>query len=211
MYDTGHANAFDVGSTSSKLLSDVRQNHSNAWQQLAETYGPLIYGWCRKRGLQSQCSADIVQDVLMAVSRNVDRFSKASEMASFRAWLWTITQNKIRDNHRKNSRTPVAFGGSDAQHAMGNVPTAVDAESCEEPGKVNQRTEAILDVLEEIRKDFSEQTWNAFWLVTTENMTSSTVAKELEMSPNAVRLAKSRVLRRLRSAFQLNEGDDQLA
>ena len=33
---------------------------------------------------------------------------------SFRGWLWTITQNKIRDQFRYRQGAPQAEGGSDA-------------------------------------------------------------------------------------------------
>ena len=49
-----------------------------------------------------------------------------------------------------------------------------------------------------IRSEFEEQTWRAFWLSAVEGRDSPSVAAELGMSPVAVRIAKSRVLARLR-------------
>jgi len=53
-------------------------------------------------------------------------------------------------------------------------------------------------VLDLIRTEFEDRTWQAFWLATVEGRSSSMVAESLEMTPAAVRQAKSRVLRRLR-------------
>ena len=49
-----------------------------------------------------------------------------------------------------------------------------------------------------MRSEFEERTWQAFWLTAVENRAAVEVALELRMSPGAVRVAKSRVLRRLR-------------
>ena len=52
--------------------------------------------------------------------------------------------------------------------------------------------------LDLIRGEFEERTWQAFWLTAVEGRAAGEVALELGMSPGAVRVAKSRVLRRLR-------------
>ena len=49
-----------------------------------------------------------------------------------------------------------------------------------------------------MKHNFEERTWTAFWRVTIDNRSTADVAAELGISANAVRLAKSHVLRRLR-------------
>jgi RNA polymerase sigma-70 factor (ECF subfamily) len=49
-----------------------------------------------------------------------------------------------------------------------------------------------------IRADFEEHTWQAFWAVAVDGRPGTDVAAELGMTPGAVYVAKSRVLRRLR-------------
>ena len=60
-----------------------------------------------------------------------------------------------------------------------------------------------------IRNEFEDRTWQAFWRVTVECQPSDMVAESLEMTPAAVRQAKSRVLRRLREELTnfLNKRD----
>lgn len=205
-FDSTHARGYEVGSTSMNMLNAVRENDSDAWRKLAESYAPLIYGWCRKRNLQSHSAADVVQEVLTAIAKNLDRFSKKDHDASFRGWLWTITQNKIRDQYRKAGNIPFAIGGSDAQNMFGRLPAnaLIDSESSSRTDQ--EDFDSVFEVLETVRREFSEKTWNAFWLTTAEECTSTVAAKELGMTANAVRLAKSRVLRRLRLVNQLNDG-----
>jgi RNA polymerase sigma-70 factor (ECF subfamily) len=52
--------------------------------------------------------------------------------------------------------------------------------------------------LDRIRAEFEERTWSAFWRMAVEGRTAKDVGADLAMSPGAVRVAKSRVLRRLR-------------
>ena len=52
--------------------------------------------------------------------------------------------------------------------------------------------------LDLIRPEFEERTWQAFWRAAVEGQPSAVVAEALEMTPGAVRQAKSRVLHRLR-------------
>jgi RNA polymerase sigma-70 factor (ECF subfamily) len=53
--------------------------------------------------------------------------------------------------------------------------------------------------LELIRREFEVRTWQAFWRTAVDGRATADVAAELGMSPGAVRVAKSRVLQRLRS------------
>jgi RNA polymerase sigma-70 factor (ECF subfamily) len=52
--------------------------------------------------------------------------------------------------------------------------------------------------LELIRAEFEERTWQAFWQTAVEGRSPGDVGADLAMSPGAVRVAKSRVLKRLR-------------
>jgi RNA polymerase sigma-70 factor (ECF subfamily) len=53
--------------------------------------------------------------------------------------------------------------------------------------------------LDAIRGEFEPRTWQAFWKTTVEGRAPKDVAAELAMSAGAVRVAKSRVLQRLRA------------
>jgi RNA polymerase sigma-70 factor (ECF subfamily) len=55
-----------------------------------------------------------------------------------------------------------------------------------------------LRALELIRAEFEPKTLTAFWRVTVDGEATADVARDLGITPSAVRLAKSRVLRRLR-------------
>nr|MCU0721307.1 hypothetical protein [Pirellula sp.] len=56
----------------------------------------------------------------------------------------------------------------------------------------------LCQALANVRVNFSEQSWKAFWMVVVDGRETMDVAKDLGMQPGAVRVAKSRVLKRLR-------------
>ena len=60
----------------------------------------------------------------------------------------------------------------------------------------------LQQLLKRVRTDFSPQTWAAFQAVTFADRSADEVATELNMTTNAVFIAKSRVLARLRHEAQ---------
>ncbi len=54
---------FENETTSSSLLQGLKANDSTAWHRLANTYGPLVYAWCRKSGLAGSDVGDVAQEV----------------------------------------------------------------------------------------------------------------------------------------------------
>ena len=84
--------------TSPTLLASVKAEDRAGWTRLVSLYGPLVYRWCRCAGLQPADAADLGQEVFCAVARNISNFRRDRPGDSFRAWLHTITLNKIRDH-----------------------------------------------------------------------------------------------------------------
>jgi RNA polymerase sigma-70 factor, ECF subfamily len=191
--------------TSLSLLSRVRANDAQAWQRLSDLYGPLVYHWCRKSGFQAADAADVVQEVFCSVANGISDFQKERPSDTFRGWLWTITRNKVRDRFRGHASQAEAVGGTDAQLRLEELPdpwsdSADDADR--EIGSLFGRALGF------VRAEFENRTWEAFWRTTVDGQTTADVATELGVSKDAVRQAKSRVLRRLRD--ELGDPADSL-
>jgi RNA polymerase sigma-70 factor (ECF subfamily) len=183
--------------TSRGLLEQVKVADQAAWQRLIDLYGPLVYRWCRRWELPEQDAADVFQDVFQAVAKNIGGFRKENAGDTFRGWLRTITHNKVRDFYRKSGRQPAGEGGTDAQIRLQAVPAASAPE--EDDSGVAQADRGLFSrALALIQGEFEPHTWQAFWLTAVEGRAAVDVSSELGMSPGAVRVAKARVLRRLR-------------
>jgi len=181
-------------STSLTLLDRIRINDPEGWRRLVRLYCPLVYQWCRRRKLRDEDAADISQEVFRTVATRIGDFRRDRAGDSFRGWLWTITRNKIGDYLRKQERQGVAPGGSDAQQRLLELPEQLpeDADHSADSCSLVHRA------LKLIHPEFEERTWQMFWRVTVEGHAAKDIAAELGVTPDAVRMAKSRVLRRLR-------------
>lgn len=198
-------NSSSFNPSSFSLLSRVRLNDQSAWSQLVEMYGPLVVHWCRQHQLGTEDAADVTQQVFMAVSRGLEQFSPQSGVSrnpdgSFRAWLWVITRNKIRDWARQQPQDQ-SQGGSSIQIRLEQLPELED-----EPTSPEIMDQVLQIALRQIQSQFQSQTWEAFWLCVVEGQTTDVVADRLKLTPANVRQARSRVLRRLRE--QLGDRDD---
>ncbi len=184
-----------VTSTSRSLLSRLRGNESDAWQRLVSLYAPMVYYWCRAQQVADQDMPDIVQEVFKSVSANINKFRKDRPQDTFRGWLRTITRNKVTDHYRQQQKQPKATGGSVAQQYFSQLPV-----EGEDVGSENEQAEGslFLRALDLIRDDFQDHTWQAFWRVVVDGQRPVDVAEEMDMRPGTVRVAKSRVLHRLR-------------
>jgi RNA polymerase sigma-70 factor (ECF subfamily) len=186
-----------AGSTSSSLIGRVRALDPDAWTRLARLYTPLVYRWARQRGLQDADAADIVQEVFRAVAARVAEFREDQAGASFRGWLWTITYHKLGDYFRRTYGQSEAAGGTDAQRQLQRI---AEVSACSADVS-NVETDAGLlhRALDLLRNEFEPRTWQAFWRATVDSQQAADIARDLNMTPRAVRQAKYRVLRRLRT------------
>jgi RNA polymerase sigma-70 factor, ECF subfamily len=182
--------------TSRSLLERVKVNEPAAWDRLVTLYAPLVFHWCRRWDLQDQDVADICQEVFQSVVANIASFRKERKGDTFRGWLRTIVRNKVHDHFRRLGREGRGVGGSDAQRRFAELPSAQP----EQEAKAADVEEQALfrRALAMIRAEFEQRTWQAFWQTTVDGRTPKDVAADLGMSPGAVRVAKSRVLHRLR-------------
>lgn len=186
-------------SSYSTLLRQIRAHDPDAWQRLVQIYAPLAYQWCRSQGLQASDSADVIQEVFQSVTANIKQFIGGSS-GSFRGWLWTIARNKIRDFYRREQRQVRGRGGTDAMLQIRELP---DEEPQSLPSSDSLDTSSAPQhvALRLIQDEFEVQTWRAFEEVVIKSRTVADVAADLDMTPNAVRISKCRVLKRLREEF----------
>jgi RNA polymerase sigma factor (sigma-70 family) len=178
--------------TNPSLLLRIRDlGDSRSWHEFAEVYGPVIRGYCLRRGLQEADAADVTQEVLAQVARAIGSFEYRPGRGTFRAWLGTMTRNKITRFFEMNGRHVQSAGGSRSAE-----PAATVSEDPEWSSEFHSR---ILEAaLARIRGDFESRTWSAFVQVWSRDQPAPLVAKTFEMTIDAVYAAKSRILRRLR-------------
>ena len=188
----------------SSLFRQVIALEPIAWQRFVNVYGPVVSYWCRCEGIHANDTADVGQEVFRAVANGIQNYQRRSGV-NFAAWLRTVTRNKAVDHQRRQSKRPLAVGGSTfLQRVHGLQQSDEDSPaSANEPLDATSCSIMAHSALAQLKDQFQPKTWEAFWQTAVNDRSSNDVADELGMTAMAVRKAKSRVLRRLRDELTL--------
>ena len=176
------------------LLRRVKVRDAAAWDLLTKIYGPLVYGWARRRGLQDGDAANVVQDVFLTVHVSLDPENKGR----FRNWLWTIFRSRLADYCRRLQTQ--GTGGTTANLRIQEIPGKPSDETSEEGRR--ELAELRNNALLALRDGYQTHVWDAFWRTAVEGDVPADVAEDLDMSVWAVYAAKSRCLKRLRTQLE---------
>lgn len=166
-----------------------RPDDALAWSRFVELYTPLLCYWARQLHLQDADVADLVQDVFAILLTELQHFEQRPGQR-FRGWLWTLMRNKWREKQRRRSGRPPEADIDVAQLAGPDDIDAVD--------EAEYQRYLVDRALQLMQADFEPATWKACWECVVVGRSSADVAAELGITVNAVKLARSRVLRRLR-------------
>jgi RNA polymerase sigma-70 factor (ECF subfamily) len=184
-------------STSASLLERLRDQPEPAdWHRLTSLYRPWLLGWLRRHGLDDCDAEDLAQEVLVVVLRELPYFQHNRRPGAFRAWLRTITLHRLQDFARARRYRPQP--GSDSAFLD-------RLEQLEDPTSQLSRQwdqehdfHLVRCLLARIEPEFQASSWQAFHAVMLEGNTPAEAAQRLGLTVNAVLIAKSRVLARLR-------------
>jgi RNA polymerase sigma-70 factor (ECF subfamily) len=171
-----------------------------AWAEFVTVYEPLLYQLARGRGLQDADARDLCQDVFRAVASAIARWDPDPAKGRFRGWLFRIARNHVVDFLIAQGRHPRGSGRTSVHDMLEAKPAndaAVEAEFAAE-----FRRRAFNWAAGQVKNEFTDSTWQAFWRTGVENRPVGEVARELGMSPGAIYVARSRVLARLRSRVE---------
>ena len=182
--------------TSTSLLARLRNPaDSSAWRRLSDLYTPLIRAWLSRQLPQEADIDDVAQQVFTVVVEKHGQFEHNGRAGAFRTWLRTICINRVRMFWRSHPTS-----GPDPELIL---------QQLEDPqSQLSQHWDREHDefvfrrVVELIESEFKQATWQAFRKVALDGQPAEAVATELGLSVNAVFIAKSRVLRRLREEIE---------
>ncbi len=117
-----------------------------------------------------------------------------TEGGSFRGWLFRVTSNVCRDFRQRKATRPLP-------PAMG-LSSVSDEPPLREFEEAEYRKTLVDNGLRTIRGEFAEHTWAAFEQLMVQNRKAADVAANLGLTKNAVYIAQSRVLARLRQVIE---------
>jgi RNA polymerase sigma-70 factor (ECF subfamily) len=186
-------------STRASLLLRLRDSQDHeAWIEFVSLYEPVAYRLLRRNGLQDADAREVMQELLLAVSRSIDRWDPAKERGSFRGWLRRVARNLVINWLKHRARRVNATGGPDMQMLLEMLPAVDGPESVEFDHEL--RRALFQKAADQVRSEVQPSSWNAFWETGILGMSTTEAAQKLRMTVGAIRVAKCRVLARLQAA-----------
>jgi RNA polymerase sigma-70 factor (ECF subfamily) len=177
--------------TPPSLLERLRASpQREAWERFVEMYTPLFFLWTRRLRLNDHEAADLVQEVFAILVEELPTFVY-DRRKSFRAYLKTVLLNRWRNQVRRRMGEKRA-AHPDLNAVGGEDPALLDVEEAEYRNYIVGRALTLMQA------EFQPATWKACWEFVVCDRPAEEVAALVGISVNAVYLAKSRVLRRLR-------------
>jgi RNA polymerase sigma-70 factor (ECF subfamily) len=195
--DEVRPDVFLMNTTSLSLLDRLKrcQSDSADWRRMEEVYLPLLHRWlARVPGLRDEAD-DLAQEVLVVLLHQLPSFERQRH-GSFRAWLRQVTVNRARAWCKGRGRQPLAGLGEEGERLLSQLEDP-EGDLARQWDRDHDR-HVLQRLLTLVQMDFDPRTWQAFTRFALDGLPAADVARELDLSENAVVQAKFRVLKRLR-------------
>lgn len=188
--------------TRSSLISGLKALSSDRWTSFVLVYSPLLKFWIQRKGVSGAAVDDVLQESLQSICLGIGNFQRDTAKGKFRGWIRTIVERRVADHFRQLPMELVT-----APQTLANVPATPqkDPDSLDNEQRILEEIRAR--ALELVRRSTTEKTWQMFWMSTVEQVSSSDIARQFGVSSAAVRVAKQRVLQRLRSLMVEDVGN----
>lgn len=180
----------------SRSLLDRLQNPANEreWDVFYKIYQPFIRQHLLVRKVPVDDADDLTQEILSRVFRSFATFVHNGRPGAFRKWLGQIVSQQVwRFFQALEKSVPTTQLATPPNEVA--TTHAIDLES---QWELEHDRYCLKRLLELIRPEFTLSSWQAFQAVVIEGKTPEQAAEQLNISVNAVVIAKSRIFRRLR-------------
>jgi RNA polymerase sigma-70 factor, ECF subfamily len=177
----------DATTQPSLVLRLRDHSDTSAWNEFVDVYSPLIYNFCRSKDMQSSDAADITQEVLLRISKAIQRFEYDHAKGLFRDWLARIVLNEIRRLMKRS--TPLVVSTEELDQEDGKFANSWNEQF---------QQHIFATALERSKVHFNEETWKMFEMSWLQKMEVEQVSQVLGVSIDRIYVARSRVLKRLR-------------
>lgn len=185
----------DFPETNYSLIGRVQElGDETSWSEFLAIYQPVVWRMARKRGLQDADALDTMQQVFVSVSKAIQTWKENPDQPPFRAWLTTIARNAITKSLTRRPRD-AGTGSTAVFESLQQVPSA--DETADELS-MEARREAFRWAADQVRNEFSPDTWQIFWQTAIVGLSVADVCQQTGRTPGAVYVARYRVLSRLK-------------
>lgn len=183
--------------TNTILLEGLRDaGNKTIWRSFVERYRPLIVKYAMRFGMSESDAQDAAQHSLLAFCTSYQKGKYAREQGRLRHWLFGIARNQIRNAIRRRPRHEVQVAAEPDQTDF--FDRISDDDRAEQAWEGEWRDAVLRQCLQEVRSEFDAKSLEAFELFAWKGLPAQEVGQQLGMTPNAVFIAKHRIMKRLR-------------
>lgn len=178
---------------SSLILHLQNARNDAAWREFVMVYESFLVRLITRRGVPAAHVSDVANQVLSAIARSIDQWKDDQQDASFRRWLSRVARNVVMRYMSNERRHVSAIGGTDAFESLAQI-----AEPYDDAIARQYEHELIIWAAEQVKGEFIETSWKAFWMTMIEGLTVAEVAETLAVSPGSIYMSRGRILKRIR-------------
>ncbi len=183
--------------TTTFLLERLKNPADHAiWKTFTERYRPMIVRTARRTGLGQEDAQDAAQMALLAFFTAYREGKYNPEKGRLRHWLFGIARHWILNTFDKRKHRQIDVGNTADQTDFFSRQPADD--QLEQVWEQEWREATLRHCLQQVRTEFDPRSFRAFELFAQEGLPARKVAEQLDMTSNAVFIAKHRILKRIR-------------
>lgn len=179
------------------LLDRLTQRAEESdWERFVGVYQSLIERWLSRAGVEGGDRDDLTQEILTVLVRALPGFEHNGHAGAFRKWLRTIVLHRVLQFCRQRDQQPRSLQALGCQHESEAL--LMEDRVLTASWEREHDEHVLRQLLKLVQRDFTLSTWTAFQRHVLDGNSVEEVARQLSLTPNAVMIAKSRVLKRLR-------------
>jgi len=188
--------------THGTLLARIADpSDAQAWGEFCRQYEEMIRAFARRQGVVGANADDIVQDVLLSLTKAMPGFEYSPAKGKFRSYLKTVV---VRAIARRREQRAVAATLSELNDAK----PADDDEALDAIWEEEWRQQHLRRAMRTIEAEFNTTDLSCFRAYVVDGHDAAEVAQQLGVSTGQLYTAKHRILARLRSIIATNVEDE---
>jgi len=194
--------------TTTQILEDLKSsNDALAWNSFRDHFYPVVVNFAKRLGLSSTYAEDAAQETMLSFLKAFRDGRYNREKGRLGSWVFGVARRVIL-NFRK--RLPREYVVADNPTGTSFWDMIADEGAVKHTWETEWQRMVLEKCLQQVRREFDSKVFKAFELYALSERSVAEVGHTLGVSQNAIYIAKSRVLSRLRqllTAFEeVSEG-----
>jgi len=181
--------------TTTRILEELRSsNDGDAWTFLIRCFRPMLVSFGRRMGLSEADSEDASQETLLVFVEKLRADKYVRDKGRLSNWLFGVAR-KVILKHLKRSSTEKLTPNSGTNVSSCHI--AADTVATQDTWDIEWGRMILTRCLDQVSREFTPRVVEAFRLYAIDGKSAKEVGERLNMSRNAVYIAKSRILSRV--------------